>query len=275
MGKKSRKRPDRKKKDAAAAPAAAAGKQPDQAASQADIEELLRAAAAKEPGAEERWRKYAESLPRDRLERAMKAGRDSATEKRGLKAFVSPILRCAECQTDHFSQPAHLCLFCPECPNATCGDCGDTVRALTSFMVCPKCRVMVCFDHAMRLMEDNGTQDGCLAMSCRDCGETKRLAVASWARAKAQSSTRQTASVAEASVAEPPAPAPSAPAAAPRKRRVCDVCGKRGKFVCDACGVRRYCSEACQTADWQWHKSSCMGFLQMKSVGAALGEIVV
>ena len=61
-----------------------------------------------------------------------------------------------------------------------------------------------------------------------------RLAVASWARAKAQFSTRQT-----ASVVEPPAPAPSAPAAAPRKRRVCDICGKRGKFVCDACGGRR------------------------------------
>jgi len=270
MSKKSRKRPDRKKKDAAAANAAAAGKQPDEPPSKAAIEELLRAAAAKEPGAEERWRKYASGLPKERLERAMKAGRDSATEKRGLKAFVSPTLRCAECQTDHFSQPAHLCLFCPECPNATCGDCGDTVGALTSFMVCPKCRVMVCIDHAMRLMEDNGTQDNILAMSCRDCGETKRLAVASWARAKAQFSTRQT-----ASVVEPPAPAPSAPAAAPRKRRVCDVCGKRGKFVCDACGVRRYCSEACQTADWQWHKPSCTGFLQMKSVGAALGEIVV
>ena len=270
MGKKSRKRPDRKKKDAAAATAAAAGKQPDLAARQLAVSELYRAAEAKEPGAEERWKKYIDGLPEDVFESAMKASRDSAAEKRGLTPFVSPTLRCADCQTNHFSQPANLCLFCPECPNAQCGDCGDSVGALGPFMVCPKCRVMVCFDHAMRLMEENGTQDMCLAMSCRDCAETKRLAVASWARAKAQFSTGQT-----ASVAEPPAPAPSAPAAAPRKRRVCDVCGKRGKFVCDACGVRRYCSEACQTADWQWHRPSCMGFLQMKSVGAALGEIVV
>ncbi len=273
MGKKSRKRPDRKKKDAAAATAvkaAAAGKQPDEAAKQGAISELFRAADAKEPGAEERLKKYIDSLPEDVFESAMKASRDSAAEKRGLTPFVSPTLRCADCKTDHFSQPANLCLFCPECPNAQCGDCGDSVGALGPFMVCPKCRVMVCFDHAMRLMEDNGTRDMCLAMSCRDCGETKRLAVASWARAKAQFSTRQA-----ASVAEPPAPAPSVPAAAPRKRRVCDICGKRGIFVCDACGGRRYCSEACQTVDWEWHRSSCMGFLQMKSVGAALGEIVV
>ena len=268
MGKKSRKRPDRKKKETAAATAAATAKQPDEPLSKAAIEELLRAAAAQEPGAVERWKKYASGLPKEALERAMIAGRDSATEKRGLKAFVSPTLRCAGCQTDHFSQPANLCLFCPECPNAQCGDCG--LRSEGPFMVCPECRVMVCLDHAKQLMEDNGTQEYILAMSCRDCGETKRLAVASWARAKAQFSTRQT-----ASVVEPPAPAPSAPATAPRKRRVCDVCGKRGKFVCDACGVRRYCSEACQTADWQWHKPSCTGFLQMKSVGAALGEIVV
>ena len=174
MGKKSRKRPDRKKKDAAAATAAAAGKQPNEAARQDAIGELFRAADAKEPGAEERLKKYIDSLPEDVFESAMKASRDSAAEKRGLTPFVSPTLRCADCKTDHFSQPANLCLFCPECPNAQCGDCGDSVGALGPFMVCPKCRVMVCFDHAMRLMEDNGTRDGCLAMSCRDCGTAER-----------------------------------------------------------------------------------------------------
>ena len=88
MGKKSRKRPDRKKKDAAAATAAATAKQPDEPLSKAAIEELLRAAAAQEPGAVERWKKYASGLPKEALERAMIGGprlRDGKTRFKGLR----------------------------------------------------------------------------------------------------------------------------------------------------------------------------------------------
>ena len=47
------------------------------------------------------------------------------------------------------------------------------------------------------------------------------------------------------------------------RRRVCDYCGKQNDLseprllVCSGCGVARYCSEACQAADWPTHQSMC------------------
>ena len=49
-------------------------------------------------------------------------------------------------------------------------------------------------------------------------------------------------------------------------RRRCDVCGlqaaktERPFQVCNGCRGRRYCSRACQKADWASHKQSCAGY---------------
>ena len=49
-------------------------------------------------------------------------------------------------------------------------------------------------------------------------------------------------------------------------RRRCDICGlqaantERPFQVCNGCRGRRYCSRACQKADWASHKQSCAGY---------------
>ena len=54
---------------------------------------------------------------------------------------------------------------------------------------------------------------------------------------------------ADAAAAVPPEPAAAA----------CGLCGKsQGRLLaCGRCGVIRYCSAACQKADWQRHKRDC------------------
>ena len=47
------------------------------------------------------------------------------------------------------------------------------------------------------------------------------------------------------------------------RRRICDQCGRRVALseprfmVCGGCGVARYCSEACQIANWGHHQTVC------------------
>ena len=47
------------------------------------------------------------------------------------------------------------------------------------------------------------------------------------------------------------------------RRRICDHCGRRVALseprfmVCGGCGVARYCSEACQIANWGHHQTVC------------------
>ena len=47
------------------------------------------------------------------------------------------------------------------------------------------------------------------------------------------------------------------------RRRVCAHCAKRADLseprylVCSGCGDARYCSEACQRADWARHQKDC------------------
>ena len=47
------------------------------------------------------------------------------------------------------------------------------------------------------------------------------------------------------------------------RRRICDQCGRRVALskprylVCGGCGAARYCSEACQIANWGHHQTVC------------------
>ena len=47
------------------------------------------------------------------------------------------------------------------------------------------------------------------------------------------------------------------------RRRICDQCGRRVALskprylVCVGCGAARYCSEACQIANWGHHQTVC------------------
>ena len=47
------------------------------------------------------------------------------------------------------------------------------------------------------------------------------------------------------------------------RRRICDQCGRQVALseprfmVCGGCGVARYCSEACQIANWGHHQTVC------------------
>ena len=49
------------------------------------------------------------------------------------------------------------------------------------------------------------------------------------------------------------------------RRRLCTNCHNHAHLseprylVCSACGVARYCSEACQAADWPTHQGECCG----------------
>jgi hypothetical protein len=49
----------------------------------------------------------------------------------------------------------------------------------------------------------------------------------------------------------------SAAAAAATELRACDACGGAAGLVCARCKGRRYCSRACQSADWPTHKAAC------------------
>jgi len=51
--------------------------------------------------------------------------------------------------------------------------------------------------------------------------------------------------------------AAAAPGAAASELRKCDACGGAAGLVCARCKGRRYCSRACQSADWASHKATC------------------
>ena len=204
------------------------------------------------------------SIPQDVRDDAMKVATLKSAQDAGVKTFVSPTLKCRDCKTNRFVPPAMLCALCPECPNAQCGPCSIK-HGPYNHTVCPKCKITLCFHHAFFQMEDNGTGDLCFGMTCFDCEATRRNAEETWKRFNERSSPSEAAHVSA------PAPAPAPEAGRRRRRRVCDICGERGKFVCDACGARRYCSETCQAADWEVHQTKCLMFLQMKTIGGALG----
>ena len=178
MGKKSRKRPDRKKKDAPA-PAAVAPV-PAPAAAPAAI---TGAAAAPVPN-EQAFRTLEEwynSIPKDVRDDALKAATLKSAQDAGVKTFVSPTLTCCDCKTNRFVPPAMLCAFCPECPEAQCGPCSPE-HGPYKHSVCPKCKITLCLDHAYQEMEDNGTGDLCFGMTCFDCEATRRDAEETWKR---------------------------------------------------------------------------------------------
>ena len=250
MGKKSRRRPDRKKKDVPAPAAAAPAPAP-----------------AAAPKTLEEWYN---SIPKDVRDDAMKVATLKSAKDNGVKTFVSPTLKCRDCKTNRFVPPTMLCAFCPECPEAQCGPCSIQ-HGPYNHRVCPKCKITLCLDHALGQMEYNESGDLCFGMTCFDCEATRRDAEETWKRCN---EPYEWLSTSEAAPVSAPAPAP-APAAAPRRRRVCDICGERGKFVCDACGARRYCSETCQVADWDVHQTKCLMLLQMNTIGGALEEIEI
>ena len=57
------------------------------------------------------------------------------------------------------------------------------------------------------------------------------------------------------------------------RRRICDHCGRRVSLseprfmVCGGCGVARYCSEACQTANWGHHQTVCAALVRHAARG--------
>ena len=265
MGKKSRRRPDRKKKDVPAPATAAPAPAP--AAAPAAI---TGAAAAPMPAGQamQTLEEWFNSIPQDVRDDAMKVATLKSAKDNGVKTFVSPTLKCHDCKTNRFEPPAMLCAFCPKCPVAQCGPCSIE-HGPYNHTVCPKCKITVCHDHAFTWMEDNGTGELCFGMTCFGCETTRRAAEETWKRFNEWSSPSEAAPVS----APAPAPAPAPEAGRRRRRRVCDICGERGKFVCDACGARRYCSETCQAADWEVHQTKCLMFLQMNTIGGALEEI--
>ena len=313
MGKKSRRRPDRKKKDAPA-PAAAAPAPAPAAAPAATTGAETPPMSLEE--ANKTFEEWVNATPKDVHDAAMKKMTQKHDRDAGVKTFVSPTLKCRDCKTNRFEPPAMLCAFCPECPEAQCGSCSIE-HGPYNHTVCPKCHITLCLDHAYQEMEDNGTDELCMGMTCFDCEATRRDAEATWKRCNARSSTSEAAPVSA------PAPAPSAPEDAPRRRRVCthcfkraepseprylvcsgcgearycseacqrehwaehqkvcpagrvcDICGERGIGVCDACGARRYCSPTCQAADWESHQFKCLMLLQMNTIGGALEEIEI
>ncbi len=58
------------------------------------------------------------------------------------------------------------------------------------------------------------------------------------------------------------------------RRRICDQCGRRVALseprflVCGGCGVARYCSEACQIANWGHHQTVCAALARHVARGA-------
>ena len=58
------------------------------------------------------------------------------------------------------------------------------------------------------------------------------------------------------------------------RRRVCDHChaqvalSEPRHLVCGGCGVARYCCEACQRADWEWHQIYCADMARRRRVDA-------
>ncbi len=56
------------------------------------------------------------------------------------------------------------------------------------------------------------------------------------------------------------------------RRRLCTNCHNHAHLseprylVCSACGVARYCSEACQAADWPTHQGECCEFQELARV---------
>ena len=57
------------------------------------------------------------------------------------------------------------------------------------------------------------------------------------------------------------------------RRRICDHCGRRVALseprflVCGGCGVARYCSEACQIANWGHHQTVCAALVRHAARG--------
>lgn len=115
MGKKSRRRPDRKKKDvpapAAAAPAPAVA---------AALAVTNGAAPPPMPAGQamQTLEEWYNSIPKDIRDDAMKAATLKSAKDNGVKTFVSPTLKCCDCKTNRFEPPPMLCAFCPECPEA-------------------------------------------------------------------------------------------------------------------------------------------------------------